>query len=145
MLGEPLTPDSSRRKAAAAETSRRNPYPGLRPFTLEDADRFFGREGQSDALVAKLATSRFVAVVGTSGSGKSSLVHAGLRPSLAAGYLQPAGSDWCIADFYPGSNPLGRLADALNKSQFFPAPVGIDDLEASSRGLRRLVESAAQA
>ena len=48
-----------------------NPFPGLRPFREEEEHLFFGREGQIDAIVDKLAAKRFLAVVGTSGSGKS--------------------------------------------------------------------------
>ncbi len=57
-----------------------NPFPGLRPFETEEYNLFFGREGQSDELLARLGRTRFLAVVGTSGSGKSSLVRAGLLP-----------------------------------------------------------------
>ena len=59
-----------------------NPFPGLRPFREEEEYLFFGRESQVDAMVDKLAATRFLAVVGTSGSGKSSLVNCGLRPAL---------------------------------------------------------------
>jgi len=61
-----------------------NPFPGLRPFLHREADLFFGRDRQSDELVRRLARKRFLAVLGTSGSGKSSLVRAGLLPSLEA-------------------------------------------------------------
>jgi ABC-type glutathione transport system ATPase component len=54
-----------------------NPFPGLRPFREEEEYLFFGRESQVDVIVDKLATKRFLAVVGTSGSGKSSLVNCG--------------------------------------------------------------------
>jgi len=54
-----------------------NPYPGLRPFETEEAHLFFGRDQQIAELVARLQRSRFVAVVGVSGGGKSSLVRAG--------------------------------------------------------------------
>ena len=59
-----------------------NPFPGLRPFREDEEHLFFGRENQVDAMVDKLAATRFLAVVGTSGSGKSSLVNCGLRPAL---------------------------------------------------------------
>jgi len=64
-----------------------NPFPGLRPFETEEYRLFFGREGQSDALIERLERSRFLAVVGTSGSGKSSLVRAGLLPGLRGGMM----------------------------------------------------------
>ena len=54
-----------------------NPFPGLRPFREEEEYLFFGRESQVDMMVDKLAARRFLAVVGTSGSGKSSLVNCG--------------------------------------------------------------------
>jgi len=91
-----------------------NPFPGLRPFRMEESDAFFGRDGQSDQILTKLRTARFVAVVGASGSGKSSLVAAGLLPALLSGHLASAGSRWRIATFRPGSNPIRSLAEALN-------------------------------
>ena len=66
---------------------RESPFPGLRSFTPDDAPIFFGRGREIDRLVARVAQSRFVAVVGASGSGKSSLVGAGLIPRLAVGAL----------------------------------------------------------
>ena len=64
-------------------------------------------------MVGKLAHGRFLAVVGTSGSGKSSLVNCGLRPALHRGYLAAAGSDWRIATCRPGHDPAAALAQAL--------------------------------
>ena len=59
-------------------SQRPNPFPGLRPFRSDEHHLFFGREEQTAALLQLLRTNRFLAVVGTSGSGKSSLVRAGL-------------------------------------------------------------------
>ena len=70
---------------SAATASWTNPFPGLRPFREDEEYLFFGRENQVDAMVNKLAGTRFLAVVGTSGSGKSSLVNCGLRPALRPG------------------------------------------------------------
>jgi WD40 repeat protein len=85
------------------------PYRGLFAFREEDAARFFGREEISDRLVAQLTRSRLVAVVGPSGSGKSSLVFAGALPRV-----RQLGS-WAIADLRPGkaASPLIALASAL--------------------------------
>jgi hypothetical protein len=94
-------------------TSRRNPFPGLRPFESNESALFFGRDEQCDELLARLARRRLVAVVGASGSGKSSLVRAGLLPALQRGYLPAAGSSWRIVVFRPGGNPLGNLTDGL--------------------------------
>src|SRR5262245_8170190 len=91
----------------------RQPYPGLRPFEADEADLFFGREEHVDALLKRLSSSHFVAVVGESGAGKSSLVRAGLLPALEAGFVVEAGSDWRIAVMRPGGSPLTALADAV--------------------------------
>lgn len=94
-----------------------NPFPGLRFFGLEDTNLFFGREGQSDALLQKLNHTRFVAIVGTSGSGKSSLVRAGLLPALYGGFMaSQQRSKWRVAALIPGKDPIGNLAWALNSS-----------------------------
>lgn len=93
--------------------ARFNPYPGLRPFREDEEHLFFGRENQVDAMVNKLAATRFLAVVGTSGSGKSSLVNCGLRPALRQGLMTRAGTAWRMAQFRPGSNPIREMAGAL--------------------------------
>jgi hypothetical protein len=90
-----------------------NPFPGLRPFWEEEEYLFFGRESQVDVMVDKLAVRRFLAVVGTSGSGKSSLVNCGLRPALRRGIMARAGSAWRMAQFRPGSDPIKALARSL--------------------------------
>ncbi len=92
----------------------KNPYPGLRPFEADESDLFFGRETQTDDLLRRLGCSRFVAVVGTSGSGKSSLVRAGLLPALRGGFLLASGSHWRIAVLRPGGSPIESLASALH-------------------------------
>jgi hypothetical protein len=91
-----------------------NPFPGLRPFEFHESHLFFGRDGQSEQLIAKLSHTCFLAVVGTSGSGKSSLVRAGLLPALLGGFMAKAGSSWRVAIMRPGNDPLGNLARALN-------------------------------
>ena len=90
-----------------------NPFPGLRPFEPHESALFFGRDEQCDALLTRLARGRLVAVVGMSGSGKTSLVRAGLLPALDRGYLPSAGSSWHIAIFRPGSDPVANLSRAL--------------------------------
>lgn len=97
----------------AAVAAQRNPFPGLRPFQEDEEYLFFGRENQVDAMVDKLAATRFLAVVGTSGSGKSSLVNCGLRPALHGGLMARAGTAWRMAQFRPGSDPMQAMARAL--------------------------------
>lgn len=91
-----------------------NPFPGLRAFEPDEDHLFFGREDQIDDLLARLRRSRFLSVVGTSGSGKSSLIRSGLIPSLYSGFMVQAGSSWRVAVMRPGSDPIGNLAAALN-------------------------------
>jgi WD40 repeat protein len=97
-----------------------NPFPGLRSFEPEEDHLFFGRERQVDELLARLRRSRFLNVVGTSGSGKSSLVRSGLIPALHGGFMLQAGSSWRIAVLRPGDDPIGNLAAALDR----PAVLG---------------------
>ncbi|HEY0762290.1 MAG TPA: hypothetical protein VGD61_07925 [Pyrinomonadaceae bacterium] len=93
-----------------------NPFPGLRPFESNETHLFFGRDGQSEELLRRLKRTRFLAVVGTSGSGKSSLVRAGLLPALQGGLMASAGSDWRVAILRPGGDPIGNLARVLASS-----------------------------
>ena len=90
-----------------------NPFPGLRPFQIEEKFLFFGREEQTSELLTRLRKTRFLAVVGVSGSGKSSLVRAGLLPELHGGTMATAGSSWEVAVMRPGGDPLTNLAEAL--------------------------------
>jgi energy-coupling factor transporter ATP-binding protein EcfA2 len=99
--------------SAATASPQTNPFPGLRPFRENEGHLFFGRENQVDAMVNKLAATRFLAVVGTSGSGKSSLVNCGLRPALRQGLMASAGTAWRMAQFRPGNDPIGAMARAL--------------------------------
>ena len=96
-----------------------NPFPGLRPFEPDEEHLFFGRDGQSDELLRRLRRSRFLAVLGTSGSGKSSLVRAGLLPALYGGIMTQAGSAWRVALFRPGHDPIGNLARSLTDPEVF--------------------------
>jgi WD40 repeat protein len=93
-----------------------SPYPGLRPFRPDESDIFFGREEQTDHLLRKLGATRFLAVTGASGCGKSSLVLAGMIPALETGFMVRAGSRWRIAIMRPGSQPITNMASALLKS-----------------------------
>jgi energy-coupling factor transporter ATP-binding protein EcfA2 len=92
------------------------PYPGLRPFEEEDIRFFFGRDQQIQDLATKLNSKTFIAVVGLSGCGKSSLVKAGLIPLLKADYGPMKGAPWRIITMNPGNDPLGSLADGLLKT-----------------------------
>jgi hypothetical protein len=100
----------------------RNPYKGLRAFRAEDRGDFFGR----DALIAELIAAlyfekgqpRFLAVVGASGSGKSSVVMAGLLPALRDGALDGSVNWRYLEPMVPGTHPLENLTVAL--AEMFP-------------------------
>jgi len=106
-----------------------NPYPGLRAFEPDENEFFFGRERETDELRRRLRSSRLLAVIGSSGSGKSSLVRSGLIPSLHAGFMAGAGSSWRVAITRPGEAPIGQLADALDS----PGVLGTETLHADTR------------
>ena len=91
------------------------PFKGLAPFDIDDAEYFFGRERLVAELVARLVGTSLLGVVGPSGSGKSSVVRAGLLPALAGGVLP--GSDKCKqVVIRPGEHPLEELRRALARA-----------------------------
>lgn len=96
-----------------------NPFPGLRPFRSDEHHLFFGREEQTSALLQLLRTNRFLAVVGTSGSGKSSLVRAGMIAELYGGTMTQAGSTWEVMILRPGGSPIENLARAFVDAQLY--------------------------
>src|SRR6185436_9071381 len=98
--------------ADASDSPVRCPFKGLAAFDVADAPFFFGRERLVAELVAKLVGAPLLGVVGPSGSGKSSVVRAGLLPALAAGVL-PLSDTWAQAVMRPGEHPLGELAAAV--------------------------------
>jgi hypothetical protein len=112
----------------------RSPYPGLAPFTVDDAAVFFGRDPEVDQLVELLQATpargggRFVAIVGPSGSGKSSLLRAGLLPRL----LRRRDTWVVLPPFSPGAHPMRRLAQSL-AAAFAERhrPCEVDELEAA--------------
>ncbi len=107
-----------------------NPYPGLRSFEAHESHLFFGRDQQIAELVDRLERHHFVAVVGVSGSGKSSLVRAGLIPALEHGSLGEAGPRWRKVVIRPAASPFASLAQALSKNGLDPS-----DIRQSSLGL----------
>lgn len=116
----------------------RNPYKGLRAFQETDADDFFGRDELIQLTLDKAAHHRLVALVGPSGSGKSSLVRAGVLPRLRGGVRQrPA----LITEMFPGNYPFEELESALRRVAVeWPDRGVVEDLTADSRGLLRVVK-----
>jgi transcriptional regulator with XRE-family HTH domain len=138
-------------------TEPRNPYKGLRAFRREDAQDFFGRDMLIDELTAALEASllaekkrsqsaRLLAVVGPSGSGKSSIVMAGLLPRLQSGGL-PGSEMWIYLDpIVPGVHPIESLTLALAEKLSDKSLKTIrDDLEDDlGRGLHLLATALAK-
>lgn len=119
------------------------PYPGLRPFSSNEAHIFFGRDDQIDKLLDRLNKSHFVAVVGPSGCGKSSLVKAGLIPALKTGFFLEVGTRWKIVEMRPGDKPFNNLANAINDSFDENNPIGllIAELKTGKNGLVEALKS----
>ena len=134
------------------ETLYRNPYKALEAFTFDDVDDFFGRETLTNELVQMLIPpeqeqpgDRLLAVVGASGSGKSSIVRAGLIPRLLDGAV-PSVRWWEIVRITPKEHPCEELATQLRAVGDLKAIIPrhlMHELESQDgRGLHRLVESA---
>ena len=101
------------------DTQSLNPFPGLRPF-LQDGDYpFFGREEQTLELLQRRCSQRLVAVVGTYGSGKSSLVRCGLLSELRGGKMLQAGTQWQIAGTHSGGDLMRLLAESLLDAELY--------------------------
>jgi WD40 repeat protein/serine/threonine protein kinase len=129
---------------------RSNPYRGLQPFRESDAEQFFGREEFVAQLLDRFtpsslqpidlspAAGRFLAIVGPSGSGKSSVVRAGLLPALRRGGFEGS-ENWFITTMMPGSHPLRELEAALLKVAVDPLPGLLETLQQDEHGLARIV------
>jgi WD40 repeat protein/serine/threonine protein kinase len=126
--------------AEAVEGELINPYKGLRAFQEADVDDFFGRQDLTNELIARLEEdgeySRFLAVVGPSGSGKSSVVKAGLIPALRKGAL-PGSEQWFIIDMIPKSHPIEELDINLSRISANPNVNVGQQLARDKRGLLR--------
>jgi photosystem II stability/assembly factor-like uncharacterized protein len=113
------------------------PYPGMVSFSEADSDRFFGRDQEVQNLVQQLRLHPFLTVIGPSGSGKSSLVFAGLVPALRQSNLFGPG-DWLVRTLRPGQAPLAALADTLDGDPANPIQA-TSELLAARPDARRLL------
>ena len=134
---------STKEKSAGVEPkleALENPYKGLRAFQESDADDFFGREALTTRLLNRLRDdvelAHFLAVVGPSGSGKSSVVRAGLVPALRRGLL-PDSQNWVLVEIIPGAHPLEELEAALLRVAVNPPSSLLPQLKEDQRGLLR--------
>jgi WD40 repeat protein len=126
---------------ASRETAVRNPYKGLRAFDEPDAVDFFGRDNLVDEILGRLAGDglrrRLVLVVGGSGTGKSSVVRAGLLPRIRRGDV-PGSRQWFVTTMLPGGSPFKELAESLSHVAVGES-VGLADELASDRGIDRVL------
>ncbi len=132
--------DSGRAKIvlSPADGEMINPYKGLRPYEEADAGEFYGREALVGELAARLERDRFLAVIGPSGSGKSSVVKAGLIPALRKGVIR--GSDvWYVATMTPGTHPLEELELALWPIAVDPPLSLVEPMALDTRGMLRTI------
>ncbi len=131
-------------QSPGADTLFFNPFPGLRPFDMDESHLFFGREGQSDDVLAKLAQNRFVAVIGASGSGKSSLMYCGVIPTLYGGFITDAGESWKVIAARPGYAPIDNLAEALVKADLEGQELGAEEEEIRRAITATVIRSSSQ-
>lgn len=140
--GEPTISLTSITEAEEEIFAPKNPYKGLRAFQQSDAVDFFGRSTLIERILDRLRDtgdlSRFLAVVGPSGSGKSSVVKAGVMPRLREGALDSE-LDWFVAEMVPGTHPLEELEALLLSIATEPLPGLLDQLREDERGLVRAV------
>jgi DNA-binding SARP family transcriptional activator/WD40 repeat protein len=123
---------------SVASPDRRNPYKGLRAFQETDASDFHGRGALIQEMIDSLAAHRILTVVGPSGSGKSSVVRAGLLPALRRGAV-PGSDNWVITDLYPGSSPFEEIESALLRVAVHRPTDLVGTLRADRHGLRSAV------
>ncbi len=120
-----------------------NPYKGLRAFQQADAADFFGREVLVMSIIRRMQepvdNNRFLAVVGPSGSGKSSVVKAGVIPELRSG-MMPGSENWFVVEMLPGIDPMEELEAALLRIAVNPPESLLSQLKEDSRGLVRAIK-----
>jgi energy-coupling factor transporter ATP-binding protein EcfA2 len=124
---------------AGGALSQSQPFPGLRPYEEVDADWFFGRSNEINDLLKRLRRLHFIAIVGASGCGKSSLVRAGLLPQIRNGFLD---ADWRIVVFRPGERPIANLAEAMGPEIVSDPADSKSVLRSGELGLVRAIHAA---
>ena len=109
----PLLLDLQKEWVGVTFTAPACPYPGMKPFTAAERGRFYGREAEIQQAVERLRRHPFLAIIGSSGSGKSSLLAAGILPALEKSHYF-ADKRWVVRTMRPGAKPYDTLAALLN-------------------------------
>ena len=91
------------------------PFPGLRPYRSSESNIFFGREREVEDSLSILQQYKLVTITGDNGSGKTSLIDAGLIPKIQKGFSGQQGKEWSICKFRPGISPIENLSNSLSE------------------------------
>ena len=100
----------------SSENNLITPFPGISPYSEKEADNFYGREREVEDVLGILKRFKLVTICGECGSGKTSLIEAGILPKLKKVFLGQAGKEWVICNFRPGISPLENFSYALSDS-----------------------------
>lgn len=129
---------AEQQREQSAESGRPVPYMGLASYGIEHAELYFGREELASELLERLRRGRFLAVFGPSGSGKSSLLRAGLLAAVQRGDAESTAA-WETVLLAPGEQPLASLAEYVADLSGIAAQRVLDDLRAGPAGLSALL------
>jgi hypothetical protein len=121
-----------------AGVTRMNPFPGSRPFVSAEDKFFFGREGAVSELVETLQANRFVALVGASASGKTSLIQSGIIPEL----LSDIKKEWIPVSMRPGPQPMVSLIRGFQ--QVFPQKISDREVDSFLKNAQTIKEFIAE-
>jgi serine/threonine protein kinase len=135
--------DMTHQSAAVSLPELENPYKGLHAFQVTDERDFFGRDDLTKRIIERMCDNdpyhRFLTIVGPSGSGKSSLVKAGLIPALWRGAI-PGSEKWFVVDMIPGTHPLDKLETTLIRVATHQSDNLREQLQRNDRGLLRVAD-----
>jgi energy-coupling factor transporter ATP-binding protein EcfA2 len=117
-----------------------NPFPGIRSYEINEDELFFGRDLQVNELIEKLFQTRFLAIVGSSGCGKSSIIKAGIIPALLKNKTVHPVSSWAMSVFRPADDPIGNLAESLTAGNAKAKDIATE-LRSGKDGLVRVLQT----
>lgn len=140
-MSDQIIDEEVQETSTESQQIKANPFPGLRPFKIDESHLFFGREGQSDEVLLKLSKNRFVGVIGPSGSGKSSFIFCGVLPILYGGFLTNTSPNWEVIVTRPGASPINNMADAILEKDTNYVEAGKEDKQIKNTITNTLLRS----
>ena len=129
--------DEFKRSVSTTFDTPKCPYPGMKPFTEENSSHFFGRNKEIRRLIQRLRKDSLITLIGPSGSGKSSLVFAGLIPALKRSKFFGS-REWLVHSMRPGEEPLSTLKSILG-SELTDFTLAVTDILATEPNAQRLL------